>query len=103
MVTSKYPQELRDRATRLAVEARVDPASRPGAISRVAAQTGIGKETLRNWVRKAEDADLPVSPVDSSTRIRQLESEIRELRRANEILRSATAYFGKAEFDRLRK
>lgn len=103
MATSKYPQELKGRATRLAVDARLDPASRSGAISRVAEQTGIGKETLRNWVRKVEGADLPVDQVDTGARIRPLESEIRELRRANEILRSATAYFGKAEFDRLRK
>lgn len=60
MAPSKYPQELRDRATRLAVEARRDSATRSAAISRVVEQTGIGKETLRNWVRKAEDADLPV-------------------------------------------
>lgn len=103
MATSKYPQELRDRATRLAVEARRDPATRPGAISRIAEQTGIGKETLRNWVRKAEDADLPVEPVDTAARIRQLEAENRELRRSNEILRSATAFFAKAEFDRPQK
>lgn len=103
MATSKYPQELRERATRLAIESRRDPATRSGAIARVAEQTGIGKETLRNWVRKAEDANLPVEPVDSAVRIRQLESENRELRRANEILKSATAYFGKAEFDRLQK
>ncbi len=103
MASSKYPQELRDRATRLAVEARRDPASRSGAIARIAEQTGIGKETLRNWVRKAEDADLPVEPDDTAAQIRRLEAEVRELRRTNEILKSATAYFGKAEFDRLRK
>lgn len=103
MSPSKYPQELRERATRLAVEARHDPASRPGAIARIAEQTGIGKETLRNWVRKAEDADLPVEAEDTAAQIRRLEAEVRELRRTNEILRSATAYFGKAEFDRLRK
>lgn len=100
MAASKYAQELRDRATRLAIEARRDPSTRSGAISRVAEQTGISKETLRNWVRKAEDADLPVEPVDSTARIRQLESENRELRRSNEILRSATAFFATAEFDR---
>lgn len=103
MATTKYPEELRDRATRLAVEARRDPADRSGAIARIAEQTGIAKETLCNWVRKAEDAELPVEPDDTAARIRRLESEIRELRRTNEILKSATAYFGKAEFDRLRK
>lgn len=64
---------------------------------------GIGNETLRNWVRKAEDAQLPVAPVDAAAEIRQLQAENRELRRANEILRSATAFFAKAEFDRPQK
>lgn len=100
MSTSKYPQELRDRATRLAVDARRDPATRSGAISRIAEQTGVGKETLRNWVRKTEDEAIPTEPVDAHSRIRQLESENLELRRSNEILRSAAGYFAKAEFDR---
>jgi len=67
-------QRLGDRATRLAVDARRDPASRPGAIARIAGQTGVGRVTLRNWVRKAEDAELPVEPVDTTVRIRQLEA-----------------------------
>ncbi|WP_299168242.1 transposase, partial [uncultured Arthrobacter sp.] len=103
MATSKFPQELRERATRLAVEARRDPATRSGAIARIAGQTGLGEETLRNWVRKAEDADLPVESVDAAVQIRQLQAENRELRRSNEILRSATAFFAKAEFDRPQK
>src|SRR5699024_7367116 len=92
MSTSKYPQELRDRATRLACDARRDPASRPGAISRLAEQTGVGKETLCKWVRKAEDAELLVEPVDTAARIRQLESENCELLRSNEILKSAAGF-----------
>ena len=103
MAPNKYPQELRDRAVRLAIEARRDPASRPGAINRIAEQTGVGKETLRTWVRKAEQAEIPVEPVDAETQIRQLEADNRELRRSNEILKSAAAYFGKAEFDRLHR
>lgn len=101
MAISKYPQELRARATRLAVEARRDPVTRSGAITRIADQTGVGKESLRTWVRKAETDQLPVESVDAQDRIRQLEKENRELRRSNEILKSAAAYFGKAEFDRL--
>lgn len=100
---SKYPDELRERATRLAVEERKDPALRTGAISRIAEQLGVHKEALRGWVRKAEDAQLPVSSEDSAARIRALEAEVRELRKTNEILRGATAYFGKAEAGRLRK
>ncbi|MFI1994078.1 transposase, partial [Actinoplanes sp. NPDC020271] len=50
----KYPDELRERATRLAVEARRDPASSVGAIRRIADQLGIHPEALRTWVKKAE-------------------------------------------------
>lgn len=103
MTRTRYPAELRERATRLAVEARRDPETHTGAISRIAEQTGVGKEALRTWVKKAEDADLPVETEDVEARIRRLEKENRELRKSNEILKSATAYFGKAEFDRVHK
>lgn len=96
MAISEYPQELRDRAARLSIDARRDPATRAGAITRIAEQTGVGKESLRTWVRKTESAELPVEPVDAETRILQLENDSRELRRSNEILKSATAYFGSA-------
>lgn len=102
MSTSKYPQELRDRATRLACDARRDPATRAGAISRIAEQTGVGREILRNWVRSAEVTERPVEPVDTAARIQQLEADNRELRRSNEILKSAASFFA-AEFDRPRR
>lgn len=76
---------------------------RNGATARIAEQTGVHKEALQTWVKRAEDDDLPTTPIDSTARIRQLEAENRGLKKTNEILRSATAYFGKAEFDRLRK
>jgi transposase len=103
MPTSKYPPEVRERATRLALEARRDPETRNGAIARIAEQTNVNKEALRNWVKKAEAANLPVETEDVQARIRRLEKENRELRKSNDILRSATAFFGKAEFDRLQK
>lgn len=61
----KYPDELRERATRMAVELRADPATKQGAIARVAEQLGMHPETLRNWVRQAEiDGGVrPVRPV----------------------------------------
>lgn len=98
----KYPDELRERATRMAVEARRDPATRPGALARVAQQLGINAETLRNWVTQAEvDAgDRPGVTTEDARRIAELERENRELRRANEILRTASAYFAAAELDR---
>ena len=88
---SKYPDELRQRATRLAVDARKDPDTRNGAIARIAEQTGVGAEALRGWVRKAEAQGLPTAETDVETTIRLLDKENRELRRANEILKSAAA------------
>lgn len=91
----KYPDELRERATRLAVEARRDPASRAGALARIGGQLGINPETLRNWVGQAEiDAGhRPGTSSSDAERITQLERDNRELRRANAILRSASAFF----------
>jgi transposase len=97
----KYPDELRERATRLAVEARRDPATATGAIKRIADQLGVHPEALRGWVKHAE-VDGGARPGTSSSdaaRIAQLERENRELRRANAILKSASAFFA-AELDR---
>jgi transposase len=97
----KYSPELIDRAVKLAVEARRDPATRTGAISRIAGQLGIHPEALRNYVRQAEvDAgDRPGVTSADAERIKDLEREVRELRRANTILRQAATFFG-AELDR---
>ena len=98
----KYSPELIDRAVRMAVEARQDPALRPGAISRVATQLGIHPEALRNYVRQAEiDGGVrPGTTTGDAQRIAELERENREQRRANTILRQASAYFAQAELDR---
>lgn len=97
----KYPDELRERATRMAVEARRDPAAAVGAIKRIADQLGVHPEALRTWVKQAEvDAgDRPGTTTSDAERIAQLERENRELRRANAILKSASAFFA-AELDR---
>src|SRR4051794_35816561 len=78
----KYPDELRERATRMAVEARRDPATRPGALARIGKQLGINPETLRNWVTQAEiDGGVrPGTTTDDAQRIAELERESRELR-----------------------
>lgn len=97
----KYPDELRERATRMAVEARLDPATRSGTFRRVSEQLGIHPETLRNWVRQAE-IDVGHRPGTTSSdaeRLAELEKEVRELRRANSMLKSASAFFA-AELDR---
>ena len=87
----KYPDELRERVIRLAVDARRDPATRSGALKRIGEQLGINPETLRNWVIQAEidDGHRPGTTTDDVTRLAELEREVRELRRANAILKSA--------------
>ncbi len=92
----KYPDELRERATRMAVEARLDPATRAGAFRRVGEQLGgIHPETLRTWVRQAEidEGHRAGTTTSDAQRLLELEKENRELRRANAILKSASAFF----------
>lgn len=98
----KYPEELRERAIRMAVDLRRDPATRSGALRRVGEQLGINPETLRNWVGQAEidQGHRPGVTTAEAQRIAELERENRELRRANEILRTASAFFAAAELDR---
>ena len=97
----KYPEELRERAIRLTLDARQDPASRSGACTRIGEQLGINPETLRGWVSQAEvDAGVrPGTSTNEAARVVELERENRELRRANSILRTASAFFA-AELDR---
>lgn len=97
----KYPDELRERATRLAVEARKDPVGRAGAIKRIADQLDVHPEALRGWVKRAEidDETVPGTTSAEAARIAELEREVKELRRANAILKSASAFFA-AELDR---
>jgi transposase len=97
----KYPEELRERAIKLTLDARRDPASRPGACARIGEQLGINPGTLRGWVTQAEvDAGArPGTTTGDAEKLAQLERDNRELRRANAILRSASAFFA-AELDR---
>ncbi|MEX3511013.1 transposase [Kocuria carniphila] len=97
----RHPAELRERATRMAVDLRKDPETYRGAVKRVAEQLGINTETLRDWVKKAEidEGTRPGVTSAESARIQELERENRELRRANQILKSSAAFFA-AEFDR---
>ncbi|WP_433549051.1 IS3 family transposase [Streptomyces sp. CA-294286] len=90
----KYPDELRERATRLAVEARKDPAGRAGAIERIADQLDVHPEALRGWVKRAETDEGLVAGTTSAeaARIAELEREVKELRRANAILKSASGF-----------
>jgi transposase len=93
----RYPPELRERAVRMVREAIVENGERFGVVTRVARQLGIGPESLRNWVMQAEidDGKRPGVTSEERRRIAELEKENRELRRANEILKSASAFFAR--------
>ena len=102
---SKYSVEVRERAVRLVFESLGDHPSEWAAISSVAAKIGCKAETLRTWVRRAQRDSGTRAGLTTSEReqLKQLEREVRELKRANEILRLASAYFAQAELDRRHK
>jgi transposase len=103
--TTRYSPEIRDRAVRLVFEQQKEHGSQWSAIGSIAGKIGCTPETLRKWVRRAE-IDEGVRGGQTSTereRIKALERENRELKRANEILRKASAFFAQAELDRGRK
>ncbi|MCG7415889.1 transposase [Microbacterium aurum] len=95
----KYPQELRERAMRLVQEARKeDPElSVNQAVIRIGQRVGVNPDTLRGWVKQAQiDAgERPGTTTDDALRIKQLEAEVRELKRANEILLAASSFFAR--------
>jgi transposase len=93
----KYSSELRERAVRMVFELREQTGERTGTIVRVADQLGVHREALRGWVRQAEvDGGKRVGASTSDVaRIAELERENRELRRANEILKAASAFFAR--------
>jgi transposase len=97
----RYTAEFKERAVRLVRDLRAETGQEQGTIQRIASQLGCGVESLRGWVKQAE-IDAGVKPGTTTTeaaRIRELEQENRELRRANAILKSASAFFA-AELDR---
>jgi transposase len=99
--THRYSQAEKDRAVRAVFQLRKELGADHGTIKRVADQLGIGTESLRGWVKQAE-IDTGVTPgvtSEQAARIKELEQENRELRRANAILKSASAFFA-AELDR---
>jgi transposase len=102
--TRRYSEAEKERAVRMVRQLRKELGTDHGTVKRVAEQLGIGTESLRSWVRQAE-IDAGVKPGVTSAdaaRIKELEQENRELRRANSILRSASAFFA-AELDRPQK
>ena len=101
-VQRKYPVELRERATRLAVEARRELVMRAGVYKRIGDQLGVHPEALRTWVKQAEvdDGLAPGTSTADAVRIAELEREVRELRRANSILKPRKLSSRRAELDR---
>jgi len=97
----RYTKAQKDQAVRLVRQIREETGERHGAVQRVARQLGFGVETVRKWVNQADvDAgQRPGTTTEENVKIRRLEQEVRELRRANEILKSASAFFA-AELDR---
>ena len=102
--TRRYTPEEKAQAVRLVRQLRAETGQRYGAVKRVAEQLGYGVESVRSWVNRA-DIDEGIRSGTTSqdaTRIKELEQEVRELRRANEILKKASAFFA-AELDRPHK
>jgi transposase len=99
---SKYSPELRERGVRLVQEHAADYPSQWVAIRSVAEKLGCSVEALRRWVRQTErdGGQRAGLTTDERQRLKGLEREVIELKRANEILRKASAYFAQAELDR---
>lgn len=93
----KYSDELRERAVRLVFQIRRETGRTQGVIPEIARKLGIGDQSLRTWVKQAEidNNERPGTSTTDAQRIVELERENRELRRANEILKAASAFFAR--------
>ena len=100
--STRYSPEVRERAVRLVFEHQGEHDSQWAAIGSIASKIGCTAETLRKWVRQAERDQGRRAGVTSTERdrLKELERENRELKRTNEILRKASAFFAQAELDR---
>jgi transposase-like protein len=99
---SKFSPEVRERAVRMVLENAGEHPSQWAAVQAIAAKLGCSAEVLRRWVRQAQtdSGKRPGMTTTERSRLAELERENRELRRANEILRKASAFFAQAELDR---
>jgi transposase len=103
--SNRFSPEVRERAVRMVLDHTEEYSSQWTAIQSIAAKIGCSPETLRRWVRQTEinTGRRGGLSSDDRSRIRELEREVKELRRANEILRKASAFFAQAELDRKRR
>jgi transposase len=101
----RYPGELKERAIRMVRESISERGERHGAVSRVARQLGIGAQSLASWVRQADidQGQQAGTTTADRQRIVELEREVRELRRANDILKAASAFFARELDPHLRR
>lgn len=100
--SNKFSPEVRERAVRLVQEHRGEYPSLWAAVESIAPKIGCVPQTLLGWVKRSEvDAGMrPGTTTEEARRIKELEREVKELRRANDILRTASAFFAQAELDR---
>lgn len=99
---SRYSPEVRERAVRMLHDQEPSHPSRWAALKSIAKKIGCTPETLRKWVERAEidGGQKPGMTTSEREELKSLKREVRELKRANEILRTASAYFAQAELDR---
>jgi len=97
-----YPKELREQAVALVLEWRRERNRTDGGLNEIGEKLGVHPESLRNWVKRhqVDAGERPGLTTDERARMKELERENRDLKRSNEILRRASAYFAQAELDR---
>ena len=100
--SKRYSPEVRERAVRMVLEQRKEHRSQWATVQSIASKIGCTSETLRRWIQQAErdTGDRAGMTTDEKVQLMQLQRENRELKRANEILRKASAFFAQAELDR---
>ena len=100
--SNKFSPEVRERAVRMVQEHRGEYPSLWAAIESIAPKIGCVPQTLNDWVKKSEvdSGQRPGTTTSEAQRIKELEREVKELRRANDILKTASAFFAQAELDR---
>lgn len=100
--SNRYSPEVRERAVRMVLEHEREYPSQWQAICSIASKIGCSPDSLKAWLQRSQigAGDIPGTTTEERERIKALEKEVKELRRANEILKTASAFFAQAELDR---